>query len=92
MSKSDRDNRIFQEYDVKYGIRLYADDKDKAPKILGTSTASIPLDAPKYKTEKVDTAVGLPETVEWQSKKLQESKTKVPQSEIRSLGTITQDA
>jgi hypothetical protein len=47
--KADRDNRIFQDYDVKYGIRIYTNDDDAAPKELGKFTDTIPLAAPKYK-------------------------------------------
>jgi len=33
--KADRNAKMFQDYDVKYGIRIYASDEDVAPKILG---------------------------------------------------------
>jgi len=90
--KADRDNRIFQEYDVKYGIRIYTDDTDKAPKILGQSSDVIPLNAPKYKTQKIDTTVGIPEDVESETKKLKEQITTIPKADLSSFGAVNQDA
>jgi hypothetical protein len=90
--KNDRDARIFQSYDIKYGIRIYTGETDVAPKILGQSSDTIPLEAPKYKTQKIDTSVGIPEDAEFKSTKLKEEISTIPSADLSAFGAVSQDA
>lgn len=90
--KADRSDKMFQKYDVKYGIRIYSSDEDTAPKILGQSTAEIPLKAPKYKTKRFDEAVGLPTDIDFDSKTLKSESIDVAANTLTDFSGITKPA
>ena len=90
--KADRNDQLFQDYDVKYGIRIYSSDDDTNPKLLGESTDVIPLKAPKYKTARFEEDVGLPEDVEYLSATLKDEKLDVPVTDLSDFTGITQPA
>lgn len=90
--KKDRDSKLFQEYDVKHGTRIYTDESDTNPKILGQSTSKIPLDAPKYKTKRFDDTAGIPEDVEFKTTKLKEEIYTVPSSDLAAFAGNGQGA
>ena len=89
IQKSDRDDNMFQDYDVKYGIRIYSDYDDTNPKLLGESTNTITLKAPKYKTSRFDEDVGLPEDVEYLSATLKDESVTVDPSSMTDFSGIS---
>jgi len=90
--KDNRDANMFQSYDVKYGIRIYTGDDDKAPKILGQSTDVIPLTAPTYKTAKFDETKGLPEDIDLLTTVLKKESATVTVADLSAFTSPTKDA
>ena len=62
--KENRDVKLFQEYDVKYGVRIYSDFEDTNPVNPGEQTTTMSITAPKYKAAEFDEEEGIPEDIE----------------------------